>query len=102
LEASALIGSLKMSKVPYNGYLEIWLQRVTKPKNVEVEYISDEPICKIVNRENIDLWNSSWISSVDLKAALNASKIVIKDAGDAPEFVAPSEAELFKQNTLAY
>ena len=26
----------KMSKVPYNGYLEVWLQRATKPKAVGI------------------------------------------------------------------
>jgi hypothetical protein len=93
---------LKMSKVPYNGYLQIWLQRVTKPKSVGLEYVSDEPICKIVNGENIDLWNNSWISSADLKAALNVSKIVVKDASDTPEVVTPSEVELFQQNACAY
>ncbi|MGO7428948.1 hypothetical protein ACCT09_56900, partial [Rhizobium ruizarguesonis] len=39
----------KMARVPHNGYLEIWLQRVTKPKAVGIEFISGEPICKIVN-----------------------------------------------------
>ncbi|RKF30574.1 RNA-directed DNA polymerase [Paraburkholderia fungorum] len=92
----------KMSKVPYNGYLQIWLQRVTKPKSVGVEYVSDEPICKIVNGETIDLWNNSWISSADLNAALNVSKIVVKEASDTPEVVAPNEVELFQQNAWAY
>ena len=36
----------KMARVPYNGYLEIWLQRVTQPKAVGIKFESDEPICK--------------------------------------------------------
>ena len=27
----------KMARVPYNGYLEIWLQRVTQPKAVGIK-----------------------------------------------------------------
>jgi len=92
----------KMSKVPYNGYLQVWLQRVTKPKAVGVEYLSDEPICKIVNGDKVDLWNNAWISSAELKAALDTSKIVLKDAHDSPEVMTPSEVELFKQNAWSY
>ena len=92
----------KMSKVPYNGYLQVWLQRVTKPKAVGIEYGSDEPICKIVNGEAVDLWNNTWISSVDLKNALRASKMIVKDASKTPEVMKPSEVELFKQNASHY
>lgn len=92
----------KMSKVPHNGYLEIWLQRVTKPKAVGLEYVSVEPICKIVNGDNVDIWNNSWIASQDLSAALHVSKIVVKDATETPEVMALSEVELFKQNAWSY
>jgi len=34
----------KMARVPYNGYLEIWLQRVTQPKAVGIKFESNEPI----------------------------------------------------------
>ena len=43
----------KMARVPYNGYLEIWLQRVTQPRAVGIQFTSNEPICKIVNGEFI-------------------------------------------------
>ncbi|EDT01878.1 conserved hypothetical protein [Burkholderia ambifaria IOP40-10] len=92
----------KMSNVPYNGYLQVWLQRVTKPKAVGLEYVSDEPLCKIVNGDHVDIWNSSWVSSEALKAALHVSKIVVKKANETPEVVTPSEVELFKQNACSY
>jgi len=92
----------KMSKVPYNGYLQVWLQRVTKPKAVGVEYVSDEPICRIVNGESVDLWNNSWIATAELKAALNVSKIVVKEASETSEVMTPSEVELFKRNAWSY
>jgi len=37
----------KMARVPHNGYLEIWLQRVIQPRTIDLEFVSDEPICKI-------------------------------------------------------
>ena len=92
----------KMARVPYNGYLEIWLQRVTQPKVVGIKFESDEPICKIVNGESPQLWESSWISNDALKKALEVSKIVVADAGEAAEVVQPEEVELFKQNAWAY
>jgi len=92
----------KMARVPYNGYLEIWLQRVTQPKAVGIPFASDEPICKIVNGETIDLWENEWIASDDLKNAIKASKIVVGSVSDAQEVVQPEEVELFKQNAWAY
>jgi RNA-directed DNA polymerase len=89
----------KMKRVPHNGYLEIWLQRVTQPKAVGLEFTSDEPICKIVNGETPDLWENGWISSNDLKKALEVSKIVVGSVSDAEEIVQPEEVELFEQNT---
>lgn len=92
----------KMDRVPYNGYLEIWLQRVTQPSAVGIPFISDEPICKIVNGENVDLWENEWISSNDLKEALQVSNIVVGSVSNAKEVIQPQEVELFKKNAWAY
>lgn len=92
----------KMARVPYNGYLEIWLQRVTQPKAVGIKFESNEPICKIVNGESLQLWECSWISNDALKKALEVSKIVVADAGEVAEVVQPEEVELFKQNAWLY
>ncbi len=92
----------KMERVPYNGYLEIWLQRVTQPSAVGIPFVSDEPICQIVNEETSNLWNNEWISCKDLKDALRVSKIVVDSVADAKEVVQPEEVELFKKNAWAY
>jgi RNA-directed DNA polymerase len=92
----------KMARVPYNGYLEIWLQRVTQPRAVGLQFASNEPICKIVNGETPDLWENGWIASNDLKNALRVSKIVVGSVSDTEEVVQPKEVELFKQNAWAY
>jgi RNA-directed DNA polymerase len=92
----------KMKRVPYNGYLEIWLQRVTQPQSVGIKFSSDEKICQIVNGESPNLWENAWIASGDLKAALDVSKIVVGSVGEAEEVVSPEEVALFQQNAWAY
>lgn len=92
----------KMARIPYNGYLEIWLQRVTRPKAVGIRFDSDESICKIVNGESPQLWENSWISSSNLKKSLDVSKIVIADIEKIEEVIQPEEVELFKKNAYAY
>lgn len=92
----------KLLRIPYNGYLEIWLQRVTKPRTVGISFTSDEPICKIVNGESTKLWENAWISSDALRSALEVSKIVVSSVSDVEEIVDPEEVMLFKMNAWAY
>ena len=92
----------KMKRVPYNGYLEIWLQRVTKPNAVDINFESDEPICQIVNGGSPQLWECSWISNNALNQAMEVTKILVADAGEAEEEVKPEEVELFNQNAWTY
>lgn len=92
----------KMSCVPYNGYLEIWLQRVTKPKSVGITFLSNEPICQIVNGETPTLWENAWVDSEELKTALTVSKILVGTPSNAEEVVQPEEVELFQNNAWAY
>lgn len=103
-EKSVLWGKVrsKMARVPYNGYLEVWLQRVIKPKALGISFESDEPLCKIVNGDELSLWDCTWISSNALKEAINVKKIVVSDPSHATEVVQPEEVELFKQNALLY
>ncbi len=92
----------KMDHVPYSGYLEIWLQRVTQPKAIGIPFESNETICKIVNGETPDLWENGWIASNDLKKALKVSKMVVGSVADADQVVQPEEIELFKENAWMY
>jgi len=92
----------KLARVPYNGYLEIWLQRVTQPKAVSIKFDSNEPICKIVNGATVKLWENGWIKSETLKNALDVSKIVTAAIEESDEVVQPDEVQLFKENAWAY
>lgn len=92
----------KMKKVPYNGYLEIWLQRIIQPQTVGIAFESNETICKIVNGENQQLWDSSWIASPALQKSVDARKIVTADLTKSPEVIQPKEVMLFKEKSLQY
>ena len=91
----------KMSGVPYNGYQEVWLQRVTKPAALGLEFTTNEAICKIVDGVSVSLWENDWITSAALKEALGVTKIVVADAAETPEEIDPSEVELFNDNAFA-
>ena len=92
----------KMKQVPYNGYLETWLQRVTIPKSIGINYPSKEAICKIVNGDSVDLWYSDWISGKKLKSALDPSKIVVSPPNEIEEIIPPKETALFVENAWSY
>lgn len=92
----------KMARVPNNGYLEIWLQRVIQPIEGSLPFTSTEKICKIVNRDSVDLWNNGWIGDSNLKNSIDPSKIMIGDPSETNEVVDPSEIELFRQNAWFY
>lgn len=92
----------KMKRVPYNGYLEIWLQRVTQPQAVGIQFDSDEPICQIVNGGEPQLWECGWIASEALRNAIDVKKLLVADVAKATEVIKPEEIELFKQNAWAY
>ncbi|MDD3562293.1 MAG: RNA-directed DNA polymerase [Candidatus Cloacimonetes bacterium] len=76
----ALISNIrnKFNKAPNTGFCDIWLQRLTwRCENVHY----DEQICKVVDGNKIDkneieLWDNSWISCKALKKALNTENIV--------------------------
>jgi RNA-directed DNA polymerase len=91
----------KMQRVPYNGYLELWLQRVTRPLGIPFD--SEEALCKVVNGDSPPLWESGWISHPKLKQAAEAvSQIVVAAPNGIAEVVSPEEVALFKQNAWAY
>lgn len=83
-----------LKRLPYNGHLEIWLQRVTKPLGLPFE--STERICQIVDGEQDTLWGNDWISSTELLKALDVSKILVANPAESKEVITPSEVELFK------
>jgi hypothetical protein len=84
----------KFAQIPNTGHMQIWLQRVTFPLDRHIDY--DEAVCKLVAASADRLWNNDWISSRDLKAAVDATKIVAATTRDTISPVIPlKEVELF-------
>lgn len=90
----------KMRRVPHNGYLDLWLQRVIQPLGISLD--SDESICRIVNGEIVELWENGWIANKDLRDALDTSTIVVKPIDKIEEVIQPKEIELFTQKAWLY
>lgn len=84
----------KLSQLPNTGHMEIWLQRISYPRDPGHEY--KERLCRLVKGEVVEIWNNDWIGSKKLKAAVDPSKIIKKaELRDLKPVVEPSEIELF-------
>ena len=67
----------KFRKVPNTGQLDIWLQRICYP--IAPHTVFDEPLCQLVNDQDLKIWNSDWISSPSLCEVIIDHKIIDKD-----------------------
>jgi hypothetical protein len=91
----------KMKHVPYNGYSEMWLQRILHPLGVPFE--TEDSLCKIVNGEKLDLWENKWIAGQDLRKALLPSKIVNFDLlASLSPVMDPEETTIFTEKAMLY
>jgi hypothetical protein len=64
----------KLKRLPNNGHLEVWLQRISYAIDTSIAY--DEALCILVQRKKADLWNSSWILDGTLKALVDPTKVI--------------------------
>lgn len=64
----------KLKRLPNNGHLEVWLQRISYPIDKHIRY--DEALCKLVEGKRLSLWNNSWILDGTLKALVNSTTAV--------------------------
>ena len=55
----------KFQKFAYSAQFEIWLQKIAVPAGVNVSYTED--LCRVFEGALSTIWDSSWISSRDLK-----------------------------------
>lgn len=79
----------KFSHIPNTGNMEIWLQRVSFPFAADVDF--DEPLCRLVRGDNERIWNSEWVSSLDLKNAMDPKKIVDREKLKNLDVIVPTE-----------
>lgn len=67
----------KLNELPNNGYLEIWLQRISHHISTNNNYV--EKLCKLVNGESVEIWNNMWINDNQLKNIIDSSNIIDKN-----------------------
>lgn len=89
----------RLDILPNNGHLQIWLQRISCPAQIEASY--SEALCDLVESDDsisygLNLWNSDWIKSDKLKTALRTSKIINKKAmSEMTPIIPSSEVDVF-------
>ena len=85
----------KLSGILNSGYFEIWFQRATlKEKLLNITY--NEEICKLVNGEDIKLWNVDWIADEEIKNIFKKMKIVNQDRKkEMPQKISNEEVKIF-------
>ena len=92
--------SNKFIEIPNHGYLDIWMQRVTKKMNFaemgEFDYSYEEKICRLIDGEEIKIWNCDWLKE---EYRINTKDIFDKEKyNELPEIVSREEALLFNKN----
>jgi RNA-directed DNA polymerase len=84
----------KLSQLPNTGHMEVWFQRISHPFVPNIPF--KESLCKLVRGNAKTLWNSDWISSEELKKALDPSGIVDRKKLKAIKPVMrPAEVRMF-------
>lgn len=49
----------KMQRIPYNGHMEVWLQRIGHRYCPELGY--KESLCQLVQQKSATIWKSDWL-----------------------------------------
>jgi len=88
----------KFIKIPNTGHLQVWLQRITHPIFDDIQY--EEPLCKLASGKSALIWNNDWITSNDLKTAVDTAIIDRQKLSELSSVVPADEFELFIRKQL--
>ena len=87
----------KFGQIPNTGQMDLWLQRISRSFAFDTEF--DEPLCKLVRQESVDIWNNDWLAFQDLIGAMDSYKIVQwTKLDEMPPVVSDDEVNLFKSS----
>ena len=85
----------KFQKIPNTGYMEVWLQRLSM---FFIDTTSSEDLCQLADKSDAMLWNSDWISCIQLKNCLKNPDIIDHDKKEKMEHVIPyNEVNLYNE-----
>ena len=84
----------KFNKIPNTGQMQIWLQRAIIKLDID-NNIFNEDICKIVNNQNINLWNNQWLNKSITDIFDNNSIVDTKEIDNIDKVISSDEVLLF-------
>lgn len=65
----------RTSRIPNNGYMELWLQRIAFPN--QLGFLSNEPMCGLVDDDTAQcLWCNNWIEKIDTRTSIEGYSII--------------------------
>lgn len=85
----------KFSRIPNTSYLDVWLQRMILKKNISLNL--RDPLCGLIDGSSNfhDIWNSEWVNSKKLNAALNEPMVDREELEKLPTTIKREEVSLF-------
>jgi len=95
-QKNILLGKIvkKFKDIPNTGHLDIWLQRVVLGMKADMAF--QESLCKLLNSQTVDIWNTSWLQE-NLQNKIDFSSIIDQDViANLPEIITQDEVALFK------
>jgi RNA-directed DNA polymerase len=85
----------KLSQMPNTGHMEVWLQRIGYSYAPKAGY--QESLCQLVQGNTVTVWNNDWITSPNLKSAIDPTKIInTKKLKSLQPVIKPKEIALFE------
>lgn len=70
----------KLIRIPNSAFLQVWMQNITHTTdNWSAGAIYDMPLCKVVAKQPVKLWNNSWLLP-DIAASFPQDSIVDREA----------------------
>ena len=64
----------KFGRMPHAGHMDIWLQRITHPFGLKIQF--DERLCDAVTQSGVPIWNYSWLPNQQWRQDLESFDII--------------------------
>lgn len=89
-----LVGK-RTRRIPNNGYMELWLQRIAYPN--QLDFDSKEKMCRLVDYEVApSIWYNKWIGKTDLRKSIEKYSIIDRTIlDDLPPDIQNDEFDAF-------
>lgn len=68
----------KVNLLPNSGLLEVWLQRIAKPNNLNINF--KDKLCKKVDEDKLPLFETRWIADKTTKSIIDDAEYINRKA----------------------